>query len=168
MQKEKIISGVLAVFLCAGTAITRADDIPQQTLQWNFTDGSKAAFNFTKWSKITFDAAGNALFTLSDGNTKTYSLANVESITFPVQTLTAIPKLTARAANVRAYPNPVVDELTVESENALGAVTLTDLSGRTVKSLESREKQIFLNLNNLPKGVYILKAAGKASKIIKN
>jgi len=167
MEKGKIISGVLAVCLCAGTAVTRADEIPQQTIQWNFTDGSDEAFYFTEWSKITFDAAGNALFALSDGNTKTYSLADVESITFPVQTLTAISELKA-TVSLRAYPNPVVSELTVESENALGAVTLTDLSGRTVKSLESREKQIFLNLTNLPKGVYILQAAGKTSKIVKN
>ncbi|MDR0542358.1 MAG: T9SS type A sorting domain-containing protein [Dysgonamonadaceae bacterium] len=167
MRNKKIILGtILAALMCAGTA-TRADDVPQLTVQWNFTDNSGKAYSFAAWRKITFDSDGKAVFSLTDGDTQTYSLNDVKSITFPVQALeTSIPEITA--AKLTAYPNPVTSDLTIEAENPLGTIILADLSGRRVKSLESKETKVSLNLSDLPKGIYILKAAGKTSKIIKN
>jgi hypothetical protein len=167
MRKKKIVLGmILAALICTGMA-TRADDVPQLTVQWNFTDNSGKAYYFADWQKITFDSDGKAVFISTNGNTETYGLNSVKSITFPVQTLgTSIPEITA--AKLTAYPNPVAGNLTVEAENPLGTIILTDLSGRKVKSLESKETKASLNLSNLPKGIYILKAAGKTSKVVKN
>ncbi|GHT64112.1 hypothetical protein AGMMS50239_21230 [Bacteroidia bacterium] len=167
MKKKKIVLGmVLVALICTGTA-TKADDVPQLTVQWNFTDDSNKAYYFADWSKITFDANGNAVFALVNGDTKTYALDDLKSVTFPVQTLgTSIPEI--KVPKLTAYPNPVVSNLTIEAENPLGIIILVDLSGRKVKSFESKETKVSLDLSGLPKGIYILQAGGKTSKIVKN
>jgi hypothetical protein len=69
--------------------------------------------------------------------------------------------------SVSIYPNPVIDELTVEvsgEKEALAYITITDISGREVLSPQKRE--IFEGMNIIPftdeiaglrEGIYILK-----------
>lgn len=168
MTNKKIVftTVLAALMMCPGTP-ARADDDPQLSMQWNLTDESTEAYAFTDWTKLSFDTAGNAVLDLTSGETKTYAPGNWRSITFPTQTPggTFIPEV--KTARLIVYPNPVQNELTVEGEGPLGIISVIDLSGRKVKTLESGEKKTILNLSTLPKGIYILQAGGRTSKIVK-
>ena len=70
---------------------------------------------------------------------------------------------------VAVYPNPVNDVLTVQSENSVQNISVTDCNGRTV-AVASNSKTI--NTSQLSKGIYfasVTTATGKSvHKIVKN
>ncbi|MDH6354355.1 hypothetical protein M2132_000683 [Dysgonomonas sp. PH5-45] len=68
---------------------------------------------------------------------------------------------------VRVYPNPCVEYMYVETEIGT-TIALYNLSGQNVyEAISSGEKEL-IHTAELPKGTYILKAGGKAAKIIKH
>ena len=72
--------------------------------------------------------------------------------------------------SVEVFPNPVHgDELTVNKLNTgVVAVAIFDLSGRTVLQRELKDHSTKINIRELAKGVYILKAvAGERIETIK-
>lgn len=75
---------------------------------------------------------------------------------------------------VRIYPNPATEQVTVEPRESGQAlnVTISDVSGRTIRSIEVTEK-IIIPVSDLRQGLYLLRVAGKnlnpeVYKIIKN
>jgi hypothetical protein len=64
----------------------------------------------------------------------------------------------ANLIKMAVYPNPVQDRMRIEIEGELLALTITDLTGKTV--FENIEKEIDLSM--LESGIYILSA--KTSK----
>lgn len=54
--------------------------------------------------------------------------------------------------SVRIFPNPVQNELHIESENIIEKARILDLSGKTI--LESEEKRI--NVEKMPSGTYLI------------
>ncbi len=73
---------------------------------------------------------------------------------------------------ISAYPNPVVDQLSVASNEPLGKLVVYDILGKKVEQLNGNgETSLRCNLSALPKGVYVLTvetAKGTVSrKIIK-
>lgn len=64
--------------------------------------------------------------------------------------------------NMKFYPNPVKDILHFSEE--ISNIRITDISGRTVKEISNFSKSV--NLESLPKGIYIITATTKAGKAI--
>lgn len=59
--------------------------------------------------------------------------------------------------NVRIWPNPVSDNLSIESDHEIQCVRLIDVQGRTVLYHEPDNlKQVNLNMRNVESGVYIV------------
>lgn len=75
----------------------------------------------------------------------------------------------ALASNVSLYPNPVVDQLTIECENEISYVQIYDLSGRLVKVVEGNATRI--STQELASGVYAVRVVCEdsvfVSKIVK-
>lgn len=70
---------------------------------------------------------------------------------------------------VSVYPNPCSDYIIVTCRNENTPISVTDISGKTIKMQQSSDgMQHKLILNNLPKGSYILNIAGESVKFIKN
>jgi len=68
---------------------------------------------------------------------------------------------------VRAYPNPVIDELNLETGEAISRLRLTDLAGR--KLIDEANPNQAINLGRYPAGIYLLnvETASGQSQVIK-
>jgi hypothetical protein len=71
--------------------------------------------------------------------------------------------------NLQFYPNPVSDILNIINENeAIGTIQLFDLTGKIVLQDNFDNNQAQINIQELPKGMYLLKAEhSKVVKIVK-
>ncbi|MGB0933033.1 MAG: choice-of-anchor L domain-containing protein [Lishizhenia sp.] len=67
--------------------------------------------------------------------------------------------------NVVIFPNPVDDVLKIEGLLIDDLVTIQDLSGKMVKTIDSQQKE--WNVSDLAKGVYLVTFARKGSKEVK-
>lgn len=69
--------------------------------------------------------------------------------------------------SVNVYPNPTSDNVHfILDENS--EVQLYDVSGKLVKEQSGKIGNNEININDLPQGIYFLKANGKITKIMKN
>lgn len=64
-------------------------------------------------------------------------------------------EIVASANDVKVYPNPFVDILNISNIKDIKNVTVTDMSGRIVKTIANPSRE--LNLSALKSGMYILK-----------
>ena len=72
--------------------------------------------------------------------------------------------------NISVYPNPTSGELRIESgELRVATVEVFDMLGRK-QHAEIRESNggVLLNISHLPSGIYLVKAEGRAWKVVKN
>ncbi|TDD98747.1 T9SS type A sorting domain-containing protein [Flavobacterium cellulosilyticum] len=71
--------------------------------------------------------------------------------------------------NSSIYPNPVIEKLNINSDSTIKMVTISDLNGKTVKTIKSAENIESVNLSDLSKGMYLLKTdTNKLFKFLKN
>lgn len=74
-------------------------------------------------------------------------------------------------SNYLLYPNPVIDELTIQSNNASNhlnsKVTITDINGKAIMEAPYTNSNTSLNLNNLNSGIYFVIINNNQSKTIK-
>ncbi|MDT8412884.1 MAG: T9SS type A sorting domain-containing protein [Vicingaceae bacterium] len=73
-------------------------------------------------------------------------------------------------ADVQVYPNPTVNEFTVEIEGKQPSsvqLVLMDISGRVMQQLRATANKTVLNLQDLPQGVYFLEVLSNTQKVTK-
>ena len=58
---------------------------------------------------------------------------------------------------VKVYPNPASEFIRIESDNTLQQVELYDFGGRLLRSVNASENKIQLSIDQLQKGIYLLK-----------
>ena len=68
--------------------------------------------------------------------------------------------------NISVYPNPVQERLYIKTEQPIAQLQVYDLSGRLL--LEECNVSHSISVAHLTPGVYLVKAAGSAWKIVKN
>ncbi|MBS1778455.1 MAG: T9SS type A sorting domain-containing protein [Bacteroidetes bacterium] len=81
--------------------------------------------------------------------------------TFP----TAINTISGNSIGLSAYPNPVTDVLHVELSGKIdgeATLTVTDVTGKQVRSIVVNANQVEVNMNGLPAGVYQLKYSDRS------
>ncbi len=108
--------------------------------------------------------------TLSDDNT-----ASVVSLSYPVLlstdgmgTTTDIDDIAADVAgDFRIWPNPADNVVNVAASAALGTVEIYAVDGRLVKTVEVDDTHAALEVSDLVKGTYIIRAAGASQRMIK-
>lgn len=85
-----------------------------------------------------------------------------------VDDLTAITDVTAdRAGALTLYPNPAEVDVTVSADAPLGTVEIFTLGGARVSATDTDDSSVTINVSNLGSGVYIVRAAGSATRLIK-
>lgn len=104
-------------------------------------DGKEQSLNLDNLRKLTFEQ-GNLVATLNDGSATSYILSSIGKMLFS--------------------DNTAVDGIT--SDAAL-PVSVYDLSGRIIVNEVSAPAESIME--DLPKGIYLLRSGGKTIKIIK-
>lgn len=64
----------------------------------------------------------------------------------------------AKISNFEIYPNPVGNELNINAKGSLENVSIFDISGKQVLNQQDFKNNKTINVSNLPKGTYVLKA----------
>ena len=79
---------------------------------------------------------------------------------------------TPDAAGLRLHPNPANTTLTVESDSPVREITIYDLTGRTMMTVENCSSPANVNVVPLPAGIYLLRAVTdngvKTARFVKN
>ena len=71
------------------------------------------------------------------------------------------------SSGVNVYPNPSSDFVNIEAQKEIKSVKLNDASGKLILNKKSNSVQDRINIQHLPKGVYILIIELKNQKVIK-
>lgn len=112
-----------------------ANDLSGWSVSLN-ADGSKVAIG-----AINNDGNGN-----NSGHTRVFENSNVLS----VETFTG--------QNFMVYPNPVTTDLTIISNTAFDLITMYDVSGRNLKSIQLKSSRLEyqLDVKDLSRGMYVV------------
>jgi hypothetical protein len=72
--------------------------------------------------------------------------------------LTPVEELEKRKDFISIYPNPTTNELTIDikKENGTSLIKLLDTFGKKIENRESNSSPIKMNIDYLPKGVYLI------------
>jgi len=104
---------------------------------------ANSGYKFTKWSDNNTD------------NPRTITLSSDTTLTAIFEVVSGIEKTLLE--NISIYPNPVKDELKVESgELKVESVEITDLAGRIIINCQLSIVNS-LNVSSLPSGIYLVK-----------
>ena len=139
------------------------------------------------WSQVSFPVSAGT-HTYKFAYTKDWSTnagsdcAWIDNVVFPgfgtlapqdTNDFVGISDYSIPTANIIVYPNPTSGQLTVSSSEAIRNITIYDLSGRLVESVDvNADMQVNLNVARLNSGVYFIKTQlenqqTKTSKFIK-
>jgi hypothetical protein len=129
---------------------------------------------FDSGSDISIDASGNIYVTgsfSSDVNFGPIILTYEDPLPYSsevylakIGTINGINNL-----SLIAYPNPVLNYLTIESDQVIGRIHLYDFLGRKVMDIKVNEKNSILDMSQFSIGIYYLKSEHyeKGIKVIK-
>jgi hypothetical protein len=75
-----------------------------------------------------------------------------------------VPEYTGPKPEVRLWPNPATDRITIESEEGfpIKSVAVTDMQGQLITVLPGSDVRHTLNIHKLPAGTYIAHIETKA------
>ncbi len=135
----------------------------------NFTDASTGALSYT-WSfgDGTFDNNASPSHTYAADGTYNVTLTIMgacgpDSTTQSVTVAAGIGINTIATTNFNVYPNPAADVIAVRLPSAT-TVVITNVMGQEVMHMDIAA-QASLNVNQLPAGVYSIKASDKQGKV---
>ena len=77
---------------------------------------------------------------------------------------TALPSNISNTNEVKMYPNPVSNSLTIESIETIQSIRIYDLTGKTVKHSQVNGKRVTLDVSDLYIGMYLLEVQGQNGK----
>ena len=122
---------------------------------------SKTASTFTI---NDINIAGNVIIELTDSTNNRVSFDNLSWTCYPAMATAESP---AAAQKLTVYPNPVKNNVFYvtglgKNEN----LSIYNLNGQLVQNIGQVQNNSKVNLNKLPKGVYIIKSNTQSAKII--
>ena len=114
-------------------------------------------------------AEGNSVEVETDIPAKMISLSYPQLLTqYLGETTTDITDIVVDgASDFRIYPNPAVDVVNVAASAALGTIEIYSVDGRLVKTVEADDTRAAIEVGDLAKGNYIVRAAGAVQQMIK-
>ena len=151
MKKLLFIISLLAI---AGTA-TAQHMVVERDGQEN------KVFSLESLKQITFDGT-IVNMELNDGTKSSTSMGNIKRIYF--SDLSSIVKMPAQSENFVVYLS--TDEIAINSE-ACSTVVIYGLTGTQLLTRRIDTQGEAVSIADLPQGIYIVKANGRTTKIIK-
>jgi hypothetical protein len=120
--------------------------------KWSGPDGFQSTLQNPILANVESKNAGTYTVTVSDGTNCT----NTASTILVVENCMATKDILAKAA-IQLFPNPVKEQLTIQSNLPIFKAVLSNSIGQEVLSQKFDNETIMLNIENLPKGVYFAK-----------
>jgi hypothetical protein len=156
MKQKKL---KLSAIILLGLGLTNLQ--AQNTLLVNEKSGTQTEISLNSIKTLTFPS-GNVAINKTDGNTKTYSIAEIENLSF-FEVSTSVSEFdNVLKSNVFIYPNPVIDQLQIcyeLSENENTQIEIVDLQGKTLQKETANSKigknYAIISVAQLTKGLYI-------------
>ncbi|RXM53618.1 MULTISPECIES: T9SS type A sorting domain-containing protein [unclassified Chryseobacterium] len=136
-HKVSVYSGSCGAFTCVGTADSELSTTGNiETYTFNSVAGTVYYVNVAYYSSSSDNAEGN--FDL-----------NITS-----NTLSTSEVITEKIKEIKVYPNPFTDILNVSDIANVQSVSVVDLAGRVVKTIEKPSSE--LQLTDLKQGMYLI------------
>jgi hypothetical protein len=134
--------------------------------------GVSTVIGNTAWQRLAlvFKATATATKLSMDlgKNTDTYYIDDASfnaAQTIPL----GVSNFNAKNDKIVFYPNPVKDNLNISSDSEIKSIIISDLSGKTVRSVKNAENIQSVDLSDLNQGLYILSTdTNKQFKFLKN
>jgi hypothetical protein len=146
-----------------------------QSIHFNFTDGTNAAYNLQDVRKVTFDQDVMNLH-LWDGSLYAWNVSTIGYYEYDENTVNMQELLNdVNTWQVIVFPNPVNNILQVQfnlPKEDVVKIALYDMQGKLIVEKDmgkrsSGQHQEMLDLLNLPAGTYVCIIAGKFNSISK-
>jgi hypothetical protein len=167
MNRTRMKIQLILALLVSASYVTRA----QNQLVLTRANGQTEAFNVSEIRSIKF--ANNALnLTKLNGSQSSWPLADISQYAFSNATSTSQP-IQATAEQVKVFPNPVANQLSVEygtSREGRIAIELLDLHGRVLRSIYNglhQGKNTYSWSADLPGGMYVCRITSEHKIISK-
>jgi hypothetical protein len=146
-----------------------------QSIHFNYTDGTNAAYNIVDIRKVTFDADVMNLHLL-DGSVYAWNVSTIGYYQFDESSVSALNLLNnANAWEVNVYPNPTSTSLNISFNLPQAdevSIHLFDTQGKLIseKQIGKRESgkyQELIDLTNIPQGTYVCRITCNHNTITK-
>ncbi|MDR0833986.1 MAG: T9SS type A sorting domain-containing protein [Candidatus Symbiothrix sp.] len=171
-EKNKKQNGWILGLLLMGLTI-QVSAQSSDTLYVNSESATLVAFDLNKVEKVTFSEQDFSVYD-TDGYATTTLFDDVATLSFVRLFANDQPSdiVEVKELELKVYPNPVVDYLTVESGPDIRDVRLFSLTGALLLHKTQLTSPVTLSFSNTPAGVYVLRIeTGEGvsfKKIIKN
>ncbi len=135
-----------------------SSEINYDFLKFYIDDTEKGKWSGTvDWSQESYPVTtGTHIFKWEyskNGNTSSGSdCAWIDYVEFPEHDTSGINNF--KDSKIMIFPNPSNGNFTIKSKNTIKKVTITDITGRLIKIINTDNKQIFIS--NIQAGIYIL------------
>jgi hypothetical protein len=162
-MKPKLL--LFLLFLSAGFLL---NETKAQSLVITAKDGTETNRNLTALRSLSFVNSGVLLKNIN-GNSETFSLANIRKISFKSGT-TASELISSDPKNVqiRLYPNPVDRELHLQNlPEGNSEVSVYRIDGTILFKKQVTSEDNVLEGVSLNRGIYLLKVKNQTFKFIK-
>jgi hypothetical protein len=107
-------------------------------------------------AKITTGGAPNLKFTVPTTGNYDIFFNDLNLAYLITNSLTTTKTADEAAENLRIYPNPAQDLLTIQADEIIEKINLMDMAGRKIVAKSVNAPTIQLDISFLPKGVYML------------
>ena len=142
-------------------SFTGVNIVDADSVIWMFGDGNTNNNNNTS-PDHTYASSGSYTVTLIVKNS-----CNSDTVTGPI---TIVPPASVRGLSLQSaiavYPNPASNLLFIENRNgiALSSISINDITGKTVLSINSENKKQAIDISKLSSGVYYLRAVSSSGE----
>ena len=135
-----------------------------QSIHFNYTDGTNAAYNLVDIRKVTFDADVMNLHLL-DGSVYAWNVSTIGYYQYDESSVSALNLLNnANAWEVNVYPNPTSDYLVVTSPKRKPIVITNQVGQRVYEDFAP----VTINTTNFSNGIYFVQTSGDVQKVVIN
>lgn len=143
----------------------------QTQLIVTLTNGQTDAFNVSDIRSVKF--VNNTMnLTENNGSQSSWNIDNVSQYAFS-DAITIVPSIESTSDQVKIFPNPVSDNLSVEYwslRTGKISIELLDLNGKVVRSVFDgmhQGKQTYTWTKDLPRGYYLCRIVSASKSITK-
>ena len=148
-QKPNVTASAGKSTICKGESTT-LNASGANTYTWSGSLGGGA--------QVTVNPPVDVVYSYTVTGTSANGCENTAVVAVTVSKCTGLSKTGGDVFNSRIYPNPTSGEVTVELNNGLiNSIEVTDLTGRVIMNVDTKEEVVNLNLNKLSNGVYYFK-----------
>ncbi len=130
-----------------------------------FAEVAQLGANATSYSDDGIDTSKKYIYRLKSIDGSTESVA-VRTALYPVSQSSISEN---KIEGLKVYPNPVVNDLNIESEEQISQIEIFDLSGRLIQHNTINENKVSISMQHYPKGIYsaVVKAASGNQSVVK-